>query len=127
MVVTAGQAACGEIISGYAETAAFTYMGIGTGTTAESLAQTALVTPSGARVVCTSITEQSTTVPGDTVRYLGLFAIATETVVTEIGVFNALTTGTMLSRKLLSPPITAPAGSIFVGIVDVVASDGGAI
>jgi len=127
MIVTAGQAACGEIISAYADTAPFTYMGIGTGTTAAALGQTALVTPAGSRVACTDISEQSTTVPGDTVRFLGLFTIATQTVVTEIGIFNDDTAGTMLSRIVLSPSVTVPANSIFVGIVDVTASDGGAI
>lgn len=127
MIVTAGQAACGEIIDPEFSTAPFTYMGIGTGTTAEALGQTALVTPSGSRVACTDISEQSTTVPGDTVRFLGLFTIATQTVVTEIGIFNDDTAGTMLGRKLLSPPVTVPANSIFVGTYDITASDGGAI
>ena len=127
MITTAGQAACGEIISGYADTAPFTYMGIGPGTTAAALGQTALVTPAGSRAACTDISEQSTTVPGDTVRFLGLFLIATQTVVTEIGIFNDDTAGTMLSRIVLSPSVTVPANSIFVGVVDVIASDGGAV
>ncbi|MFA5154120.1 MAG: hypothetical protein WC554_16340 [Clostridia bacterium] len=127
MIVTTGQAACGEIISDYAATAAFTYMGIGTGATAAALNQTALVTPAGARVACSSITEQSTTVAGDTVRFLGLFTIMTQTVVSEIGIFNDDTAGTMLSRVVLTPAVTAPANSIFVGIVNVVATDGGSL
>jgi hypothetical protein len=126
MIVTAGQTYCG-LLSSVPGGTPFTYMGIGTGTTAAALGQTALVTPAGSRVSCTDISEQSTTVPGDTVRFLGLFTITAQTVVTEIGIFNDDTAGTMLSRIVLSPSVTAPAGSIFVGVVDITASDGGAI
>lgn len=126
MITTAGQTQCGVLIS-TAGGDPFTYMGIGTGITAEALTETTLVTPSGARVACTDISERSTTIPGDTVRFLGLFTIASQTVVTEIGIFNAATAGTMLARKLLSPPVTVPANSIFVGTYDIIASDGGAI
>jgi hypothetical protein len=125
MIVTAGQTQCG-LLASVPGGDPFVYIGIGTGTTAAALGQTALVTPSGSRVAAV-IDEASTTVPGDTVRFLGLFTITAQTVVTEIGIFNADTAGDMLSRIVLSPSVTAPAGSIFVGVVDIVASDGGAI
>jgi hypothetical protein len=61
------------------------------------------------------------------VRFLGILDIATLTVVTEIGIFNAATGGTMLGRIVLDPPVTCPASSKFVGIYNVVASDGGSL
>ncbi len=127
MIVTAGQAAAGQIIGPYTAPDAFTYMGIGTGSTAAALGQTALVTPSGSRVACSSITSQTKTLPNDTVRFLGIFDIATLTVVTEVGIFNAATSGTMLGRIVLDPAVTCPANSKFVGIYNVTASDGGSL
>ena len=127
MIVTAGQEAGGKIISGYDGGAdPFIYMGIGTGTTAEALGQTALVTPSGARVSA-AISVTTVTTPNDTVQWIGLFALTAQTAVTEIGIFNALTGGTMLARKVLDPPITAPANSIFLGQYQITASDGGSL
>ncbi len=126
MVVTAGQAAAGQIIGPYTAPDAFTYMGIGTGTTAAALGQTALVTPLGSRAVAT-ISNVSTNVAGDTVLWVRAFAITTGTTVTEIGIFNAATAGTMLSRIVLDPPVTVPNNSVFVGQVKVVATDGGSL
>lgn len=126
MIVTAGQAACGEIISNYAATAAFTYMAYGTGTTAAALNQTALVTEV-ARGACDSIAETTKSVAGDTVRYLKIFDVPTATVITEVGLFNDDTAGTMLSRVVLTPAISCPNNSKFVGVIEITASDGGSL
>ncbi len=70
------------------------HIGIGTGTTAADVSDTALETPIGARAALTS-----TTVSTNTVEYVATIAAGIGTgAITEAGVFNALTSGTMLCR-----------------------------
>ena len=77
---------------------AMSHMGVGTGTTAASLAQTALITSLGARVALTS-----TTVTGAGIAYVATFGAGVSTgAITEAGIFNALTAGTMLCRTVFS-------------------------
>lgn len=75
------------------------HMAIGTGTTAAAAGNTALVTES-ARVALTS-----TTVTGSSIAYVATFPAgtpATLTAVTEAGIFNAVSAGTMLCRTVFS-------------------------
>jgi hypothetical protein len=72
---------------------AMTHMAIGSGTTDPAPADTALQTQLG-RVSLTS-----TTVTGNSVAYIASFAAGTGTgAVTEAGIFNASSAGTMLCR-----------------------------
>jgi len=81
---------------------AMSHMAIGTGTTAASAAQTALVAEVG-RVALTSSTNITTTVTNDTVQYVASFPAATGTgAITEAGIFNAASAGTMLNRTVFS-------------------------
>lgn len=98
---------------------AFTHIAFGTGTTAESAAHTTLATETE-RVVAT-IDFLSVLAPFDTIRFAGLFtAVATATVVSEIGVFNAATGGDMLTRELLDNTVTIPAGHRPVAVIDII-------
>ena len=75
------------------------HMAIGTGTTTAATGNTALVTES-ARVALTS-----TTVTGSSIAYVATFPAgtpATLTAVTEAGIFNAASAGTMLCRTVFS-------------------------
>lgn len=81
---------------------AMSHMAIGTGTTAAAAAQTALVTEVG-RVALTSSTNITTTVTNDTVQYVASFPAGTGTgAITEAGIFNAASAGTMLNRTVFS-------------------------
>lgn len=81
---------------------AMSHMAIGTGTTAASAAQTALVAEVG-RVALTSSTNITTTVTNDTVQYVASFPAGTGTgAITEAGIFNAASAGTMLNRTVFS-------------------------
>ncbi len=84
-----------------------TYIGYGTGTTAEAAAQTALVTEV-ARVAAT-FTKESVYGPNDTLKWYGT-ATSTGATVTEIAVFDAAASGNMLFRKLLTTPWTFTSG-----------------
>lgn len=77
--------------------AAMSHMELGTGTTAANLADTALQTPiASSRVALTS-----TIVSTNTITYSATFGAGVGTgAVTEAGVFNSATTGTMLCRTV---------------------------
>lgn len=76
------------------------HMAVGSGTTAAAAADTALGSQL-ARVTLDSTTIVTTTATGDSVQYVATFAAGTGTgAVTEAGLFNASTAGTMLCRTV---------------------------
>jgi hypothetical protein len=76
---------------------AMSHMAIGTGTTAAAAGQTALVTEAARQALT------STTVSSNTVEYVAAFAAGTGTgAITEAGVLNAATSGTLLCRTVFS-------------------------
>ena len=96
LVVTAGKAYVASRIKDASATA-MSHMGIGTGTTAAAAGDTALVSEA-ARTALTS-----TTVSTNTVVYVDTFGAGTGTgAITEAGVFNASSGGTMLCRTVFS-------------------------
>lgn len=79
---------------------AMTHIGVGTGTTAVAVTQTALATEIGTRSAV-SPTNTTVTVTNDTVQYVATFAAGNATgAITEAGIFNASTAGTMLCRTV---------------------------
>jgi chloramphenicol 3-O-phosphotransferase len=98
LVVTAGK---GYIASRMKDTTAtaMSHMEIGTGTTAAAVGDTALeAAVSGSRVSLTS-----TTVTANAVAYVATFPAGTGTgAITEAGIFNASSSGTMLCRTVFS-------------------------
>jgi len=79
---------------------AMSHMAIGAGTTSAGASQTALVVES-ARVSLTS-----TTVTANAVAYVATFPAGTPaslTAITEAGIFNASSSGTMLCRTVFQP------------------------
>ncbi|HSG51709.1 MAG TPA: hypothetical protein VLA40_06350 [Rheinheimera sp.] len=78
--------------------AAMSHMAVGSGTTAAAAGNTALETQIGSRVSLTS-----TTVTANATAYVATFAAGTGTgAITEAGIFNASTSGTMLCRTVFS-------------------------
>tara|TARA_B100000809_G_scaffold39424_1_gene34534 strand:- start:108 stop:542 length:435 start_codon:yes stop_codon:yes gene_type:complete len=77
-----------------------THMGIGTGTTAVVIANTALETVKAPRV---GLTTSGGTVAGAVITYACSFPAGAHTdAITEAGIFTALTGGTMLARTVFS-------------------------
>ena len=77
---------------------AMTHMALGSGTTAAAAGQTDLVTLLGSREAL-----DSTTVTANAVAYVSSFEAGDATgAVTEAGIFNASTSGTMLCRVVFS-------------------------
>ncbi len=96
IVVTTGKGYVASRIKDTSATA-MSHMGIGSGSTAASASDTALGTQLG-RVALTS-----TNVSGAVVTYVASFAAGTGTgAVTEAGIFNASSGGTMLCRTVFS-------------------------
>ena len=96
LVVTAGK---GYVASRTkdASATAMSHMAIGTGSTAAAASQTAL----GSESARTGLT--STTVSGADIVYVDTFAAGTGTgAITEAGIFNASSGGTMLCRTVFS-------------------------
>lgn len=81
----------------------FTYIAVGTGTTAEDATQTALVaeiTDTGLARAAGTITNPTTTVAGDTHRVTYTWTASGTKTIQEVGVFTGITSGTMFGRKL---------------------------
>ena len=108
-VTDAGRAVVSARLYGTAS-AAFSSIGIGTGTTAFATSQTALVTEvkadgtaaSGVHALATASTTASsvtTTVTNDTAQWTGNISITGTIAIAESGLFNADTNGTMLARQ----------------------------
>ena len=122
-ITNAGLLEAAKLLCNNDSPAAFTYVGYGTGTTAFAVTQTALITQVE-RKAASKIELVSTDVYNDTLRYTTVFAATTaEKVISEVGVFNAATSGDMLMRKVISPTVTVPSGKIPVIVVDLKISD----
>jgi hypothetical protein len=77
---------------------AMTHMTVGTGSTAAAAGNTALETQLGSRVSLTS-----TTVTSNSIAYVASFGAGVATgALTEAGIFNASTSGTMLCRTVFA-------------------------
>jgi hypothetical protein len=77
---------------------AMTHMAVGSGTSAAAAGDTALGTQISSRVALTS-----TTVTSNAVAYVAAFGAGVSTgAITEAGIFNASTAGTMLCRTVFS-------------------------
>lgn len=84
---------------------AASHIGVGTGTTAAALGDTALETPLGARQALASAS-----VLDNVVTYTATFAAGVSTgAITEFGLFNAVSSGTMIARAI-KPVINKEAG-----------------
>ena len=97
LVVTTGLAYIASRMKDATATA-MTHMTVGTGNTAAAAGNTALETQLGSRVALTS-----TTVTSNSTAYVATFGAGVGTgALTEAGIFNASTSGTMLCRTLFA-------------------------
>ena len=85
---------------------AINYMAVGTGTTAFAATQTTLVaeiTDSGLKRVSMTPVRVTTNVTNDTMSGTKTFSVTGTKTVTEGGLFNASSSGTMATRVIFSP------------------------
>lgn len=105
LVVNAGLAAMAGRCNGSGAPAAFTYIALGTDTTAAAAADVALgaeiVTAGGERAAATA-SLVTTTVANDTAQLQKTFTFTGSLAITESGVFNAASGVTMLARQVFA-------------------------
>lgn len=107
-ITNAGRAAISGLLNGSGSPATFASIGQGTGTTAFAATQTTLITEvkadgtaaSGVHAVAAATVSLVTgSVTNDTAQWVGTISETATIAVTESGVFNATTNGTMLARQ----------------------------
>lgn len=105
LVTTAGKAGIASRINGSGGEAAFTYIAVGTGTAAAAAGDTALQTEtaaSGLSRVNATASRVTTTTTNDTAQLQNTFSVTGTVAVTESGILNASSSGTLLARQVFS-------------------------
>lgn len=119
LVTTVGVAGVAARLNGSGSPAAYTYIAIGTGATAANIADTTLeaeITTSGGARANSTVSVQTTDTSGDTAQLLNTFAFTTGAsfAITESGVLNAGSSGTLLARQVFSAINVASGDSLQV-------------
>lgn len=105
LITTTGKAGVASRINGDGSEAAFTYIAVGTGTTAANVADTTLETEiadSGLSRAAATASRVTTDTTNDTAQLVKTFSVTGTKAVTESGVLNAASTGTLLARQVFS-------------------------
>ena len=105
LVTDAGKAGVASRINGAGSEAAFTYIAVGTGTTAANAADTTLETElaaSGLSRAAATASRVTTDVTNDTAQLVLTFTVTGTAAVTESGVLNASSGGVLLCRQVFS-------------------------
>lgn len=105
LVVSAGKAGVASRINGSGGEAAFTYVAVGIGTSAAAAGDTTLgseITDSGLARAAATASRVTVNVTSDTAQLAITFAVSGAKAVTEAGILNAASTGTLLARQVFS-------------------------
>lgn len=105
LITNAGMAGIASRINGDGSEAAFTYIAVGTGTTAANAADTTLETEtatSGLSRAAGTASRVTTDVTNDTAQLTKTFSVTGSVAVTESGVLNAASSGVLLCRQTFS-------------------------
>lgn len=105
LMTNAGFAGVASRINGAGSEAAFTWIAVGTGTTAANVADTALQTElavSGLSRANSTASRVTTTQTNDTAQLVNTFTVTGTAAVTESGVLNAASTGVLACRQVFS-------------------------
>lgn len=103
-LTNAGLVALAKLANGTDSVDPFTYIGIGSGSTAEATSQTALVTESDYTDTVTGTREAATCAyeADYKTKWTTTVEFAGSEVVREVGIFSAVTSGTMLMRHVFA-------------------------
>jgi hypothetical protein len=105
LTTTTGKAGVASRINGSGGEAAFTYIGLGTGTTAAAIGDTTLETElavSGLGRANSTASRVTTDTTNDTAQLVNTFTVSGTAAVTESGVLNASSNGVLLARQVFS-------------------------
>jgi hypothetical protein len=103
LITSAGKAELANLAGNVSSPTAFTYLAVGTSSTAVAVGQTALggeISTNGLSRASATVSRTTTTVTNDTLQLAKTFTVTGSSTVEEIGVFNASSSGTMLGRAL---------------------------
>lgn len=117
LIPTAGKAGMASRCNGVGSEAAFTYLAVGTGTTAANASDTGLeteTTTSGLARAAATCTRVTTTVTNDTAQLDKTWSATGSVAVTEAGALNAASAGTLLGRQVFSAVNVANGDSLQV-------------
>jgi len=116
LVTTTGKAGAASRLNGSGAEAAFTYLAVGTGTTAAAIGDTTLQTEiatSGLSRVNATASRVTTTTTNDTAQLANTFTVTGTAAVTEAGILNAASVGTLLCRQVFSA-VNVLSGDTFI-------------
>lgn len=105
LVTSAGKAGVASRINGSGAEAAFTFIAVGTGTTAAAVGNTTLETElatSGLSRAAATASRVTTSVTNDTAQLVLTYTVTGTAAVTESGVLNASSAGVLLARQVFS-------------------------
>jgi hypothetical protein len=108
-VTNAGLAEVAGLVGNTGSPTAFTYLAVGSGTTAFAATQTALVTEitdTGLARASATVSRTTTTATNDTLSLSKQWTATGAVTVKEAGIFNASSAGDMLARKVLDSSVT---------------------
>ena len=116
MILNKGMEALMDLAGGLGNYSAFTYLCVGTDTTAAAVTDTALgaeTTTAGLERVQVTPTTEDTTTTGDTLELANTFTVTGSVTVGEIGVCNESSSGEFLIRSVLSPTKALTSGDSY--------------
>lgn len=116
LIVNTGLAEIAGLIGNTGSPTAFTYLAVGSASTAATATDIALeteLTDGGLERAAATVTKQTTTVTGDTLQLVKTFNVTGTKTVREVGVFNDATAGTMMSRSVLTSDKNLESGDTF--------------
>jgi len=105
VITNTGKAEIANLCGNVSTPTAFTYLAVGTGTTAAAATNTALqteITDTGLQRSAATVSRQTTTTTNDTLQLLKLWTATGEKAVTECGALNAASVGILLGRQVFS-------------------------
>jgi hypothetical protein len=105
LITNAGKAGAASRLNGSGAEAAFTYLAVGTGTNAASVSDTTLQTElasAGLSRASATASRVTTTVTNDTAQLVYSWSVSGTAAITEAGILNAASNGTLLCRQVFS-------------------------
>jgi len=105
LITNAGLAEVAGLVGDSGSPTAFTYLAVGTGTTAADVTDTALETEiadSGLERASSTVSLETTTVTDDTLQLLKSWTATGSKAVTECGALNASSSGVLLGHQIFS-------------------------
>lgn len=127
IITNASLAVMSGLVGNTGSQTAFTYLAVGTSSTAVAASQTALqaeITDSGLARAAATVSRTTTTQTNDTLQLTYTWSVTGSKTIEEIGVFNAASSGTMLARGLTTSKSVVN-GDQFVGTYQIPFSDDG--